>query len=69
MAVRPARGKFSRQTYGGSAPSTDRRMSAERVARLALVAAAHSLEEAWVALFPILPLLYFNQYAPTITKR
>lgn len=49
--------------------ASDRRMTAERMARLSLVAIAHQLEEAWISLFPIVPLMYFNQYLPTISFR
>ncbi len=47
----------------------ENRLTPEKVARLSLVAAAHRMEEVWIAPFPFLPLLYFNQYMPTITKR
>ncbi len=49
--------------------ASDRRMTAERCAHLSLVATAHQLEEAWMALFPVVPLMYFNQYLPTISFR
>ncbi len=47
----------------------ENRLSPERVAHLAALAVAHRMEEVWIAPFPFLPLLYFNQYMPTITKR
>ena len=49
--------------------STDKRMTAERCARLSLVAVANGLEEAWIAFFPVLPMLYFSQYMPTVSKK
>ena len=49
--------------------ATDRRMTAERCAHLSLVAITHQLEEAWISLFPVVPLMYFNQYLPTISHR
>ena len=48
---------------------TDRRMEAERCAHLSLVAIVHELEEAWISLFPVVPLLYCTQYLPTISFR
>ena len=49
--------------------ATDKRMPAERCAHLTLVAIVNKLEEAWLCFFPILPIMYCNQYMPTITKR
>ena len=49
--------------------STDKRMTAERCAHLSFVAISHQLEEAWMSLFPVVPLMYFNQYLPTISHR
>lgn len=49
--------------------ATDKRMTAERCARLSLVAIANDLPEAWITFFPILPLMYFNQYMPSFSKR
>ncbi len=49
--------------------STDTRLTPDVVAKFALVAVANKLEEGWIAPFPFLPLLYCNQYMPTITKR
>ena len=67
--------KFSRvpnfflQAMNSNMSATDRRMTAERCAHLSLVAIAHELEEAWISLFPVVPLMYFNQYLPTISFR
>jgi hypothetical protein len=49
--------------------SSDKRMAADRCAFLAFTAIVNQLEEAWICFFPILPIMYFNQYMPTITKR
>ena len=57
------------QNFGGSMGITDKRMQTDRCARLMLTAIAHNLEEAWITFFPILPLNYFVQYAPTLSKK
>ncbi len=57
------------ETYSGAMSSTDRRMTAERCARLCLLAVANGLEEAWMALPPVLPLIYVVVYMPVISKR
>jgi len=44
-------------------------MTTERCAELCLLALVNRLEEAWIGLFPIVPMIYLSQYAPTITKR
>ena len=48
---------------------TDKRMTAERCARLSLVAIVNEIEEAWITFFPVLPMLYFSQYMPTVSKK
>merc|ERR1719150_2296472 len=42
------------------------RVTAERAARLCLVAIAHRLSIAWVAVYPTLTMLYFKQYFPSL---
>ncbi len=49
--------------------SDENRLKPDRVALLSLAAVVNQIEEAWIAPFPFLPMLYFNQYMPTITKR
>ncbi len=49
--------------------SDENRLKPDRVALLSLAAVVNKIEEAWIAPFPFLPMLYFNQYMPTITKR
>ncbi len=57
------------QSFSGSMSSTDKRMTAERCARLSLVAIAHGIEEAWIAIFPVVPIQYANQYFPALSKK
>jgi len=42
------------------------RVAVERAARLCLVAIAHRLPIAWVAVYPTLTMLYFKQYFPSL---
>merc|ERR1719273_2019535 len=44
------------------------RVPVERAARLCLVAIAHRLSIAWIAVYPTLTMLYFNQYFPSICR-
>ena len=48
--------------------STDKRMKANRCAHLMLVAIAHGIGEAWIPLFPVVPLMYASQYMPTVSR-
>ena len=48
---------------------SDKRMTSERCSYLTFVAIVNKLEEAWLCFFPVLPLMYFNQYLPTTGKR
>jgi hypothetical protein len=43
-------------------------MTAERCGYLCAVAIANKLEEAWMALFPVIPFYYMYAYYPTITS-
>ena len=43
-------------------------MTAERCAHLCLIAIVNKLDEAWMALFPILPMIYLMKYYPNISK-
>lgn len=47
---------------------TGRRMTPERCAHLSLIAIVNKLDEVWMALFPILPLVYFMKYYPNVSK-
>jgi len=67
--LRSASTENAGEAMNSSMSSTDRRMTAERCAHLSLVAITHQLEEAWMSLFPVVPLMYFNQYFPTISFR
>lgn len=56
------------QTYGIDAKPTDKRMTAERCGELCAVALANKLSESWMALFPLIALLYVAVYSPIIYK-
>ncbi|CAG7816754.1 unnamed protein product [Allacma fusca] len=47
---------------------TDKRMTPERCAQLALVALANRLNESWIALPPVVPVLYFLTYFPLLSS-
>lgn len=47
---------------------TGKMMSAERCAELFAVALANRLSEVWMALQPVILILYFCQYLPTLSK-
>ncbi len=49
--------------------TSDRRMTTSRCAHLCLVAISHHVDEAWIAIFPVLPLIYASQYMPTVGNR
>lgn len=44
------------------------RMLTERCAQLCSVAIVNRLDEAWIALNPVLLFLYFSQYAPSLCR-
>ncbi|XP_046687421.1 dehydrogenase/reductase SDR family member 7-like [Homalodisca vitripennis] len=48
---------------------TDKRMTTERCAKLCAVAIANRLDEAWMGLFPVVPLCYVLRYYPNIARR
>ena len=52
------------QVFSGAMTVADRRMTAERCAHLSLVAITHNIYESWIAIFPVLPLIYAVQYMP-----
>lgn len=43
-------------------------MKAERCAYLSLIAVVNKLDEVWMAMFPILPLIYLIKYYPNLSK-
>lgn len=43
-------------------------MTAERCARLSLIAVVNKLDSAWMALFPIVPLIYALIYFPNLSR-
>jgi len=56
------------EEFQGSADGDQHRMSAERCARLSMLAIANKVDEAWISKFPVLPICYAFQYLPTITR-
>ncbi|XP_031249352.1 dehydrogenase/reductase SDR family member 7 isoform X2 [Pistacia vera] len=46
--------------------SVSERVSTERCVELTLIAATHSLKEAWISYQPVLAVMYLVQYMPTI---
>uniref|UniRef100_A0A803L445 Ketoreductase domain-containing protein n=1 Tax=Chenopodium quinoa TaxID=63459 RepID=A0A803L445_CHEQI len=46
--------------------STEKRLSAERCAKLTIIAASHGLKEVWISYQPVLGVMYLVQYMPTI---
>ncbi|KAJ0013477.1 hypothetical protein Pint_21225 [Pistacia integerrima] len=45
---------------------SQKRVSTERCVELTLIAATHSLKEAWISYQPVLAVMYLVQYMPTI---
>ncbi|XP_019761805.2 dehydrogenase/reductase SDR family member 7 [Dendroctonus ponderosae] len=52
----------------GSTRSTDKRMSAQRCGQLNAVAIANKVSEAWIARFPMVPMVYIGVYFPILLK-
>lgn len=48
--------------------ATDKRMTAERCAKLSLIAIVNKLDEAWMGCFPIMLLIYGVVYFPNVAK-
>ncbi|KAL2454861.1 NAD(P)-binding Rossmann-fold superfamily protein [Abeliophyllum distichum] len=46
--------------------SVEKRVSSERCAELAIIAASHGLKEAWISYQPVLAVMYLVQYMPTV---
>jgi len=56
------------ESFGENMNKGDKRMTAERCAELSLIAIANKIPESWICFFPVLPLMYFNQYLPAVSK-
>ncbi|CAH0384885.1 unnamed protein product [Bemisia tabaci] len=56
------------EKFGQPQSATDRRMTTERCAYLSAIAIANELNEVWMGLFPLLPLVYIAVYCPVITN-
>lgn len=51
-----------------SVQPTDKRMTAERCGYLSAIALANKTNESWIAIFPIVPMVYFFLYFPVMSK-
>ena len=56
------------RTLGGQMSPSDRRMTAERCARLCAVAIGARRAEAWIAIQPVLMFQYLNHYVPSLVN-
>ncbi|KAJ9586317.1 hypothetical protein L9F63_020025 [Diploptera punctata] len=56
----------SGEKFGQGVEPTDRRMKTDRCGYLCAVAIANKLEEAWMAVFPVIPFYYVFVYYPVI---
>ncbi|PSN38452.1 hypothetical protein C0J52_15625 [Blattella germanica] len=54
------------EKFGKPVGKADRRMTGERCGRLCAVAIANELNESWIALTPLVPLLYLTLYYPRV---
>ncbi|XP_014291922.1 dehydrogenase/reductase SDR family member 7 [Halyomorpha halys] len=59
----------SGKNFGEAMGQDDKRMTTSRCAYLCAVAMANKLDEAWMGLFPVLPLCYMLVYHPGIAKQ
>lgn len=57
------------QKFGQGVGENDRRMTAQRCAYLGLIAVVNKIDEAWIALFPLIPMVYAVTYFPNISRK
>ncbi|KAL1131323.1 hypothetical protein AAG570_010941 [Ranatra chinensis] len=57
------------KVFGQHMRPTDKRMPTERCAQLCAIAIANKLDEAWIGIFPVVPLCYVLVYFPNIAKK
>lgn len=57
------------ETFKQEMQSSDKRMTAERCAQLMVVAMANGIEQSWISIFPIVPLVYLQAYFPYISAK
>lgn len=57
------------QKFGQAVGDNDKRMTAERCAKLSLIAVVNKLDEAWIALFPLIPMVYAAVYFPNVSRK
>ncbi|KAF6205936.1 hypothetical protein GE061_020112 [Apolygus lucorum] len=56
------------EEFGQDVAPSDRRMTTARCAYLSAVAIVNKLDEAWVGVFPIVPITYILVFFPTLSK-
>jgi len=57
------------ETFKQEMQSTDKRMTAERCAQLMTIAMANGIEQSWISIFPIIPLVYLQAYFPFLSEK
>ncbi|XP_050300857.1 dehydrogenase/reductase SDR family member 7 isoform X2 [Anthonomus grandis grandis] len=57
------------EKHHGSTKPTDKRMTAERCGHLNAVAIVNKVGEAWMGLFPLMPMVYVSIYFPNLGMR
>ncbi|XP_054272249.1 dehydrogenase/reductase SDR family member 7-like isoform X1 [Macrosteles quadrilineatus] len=57
------------QKFNQQQEPTDKRMTTQRCAKLCAIAIANRLDEAWMGLFPVVPLCYVLRYYPYLAKK
>ncbi|KAF4531954.1 hypothetical protein B566_EDAN006646 [Ephemera danica] len=60
--------KHALHKFDQSVQDTDKRMSADRCGQLCAIAIANELYEGWMALFPLMPMIYFALYYPNMAR-
>ncbi|XP_059477414.1 dehydrogenase/reductase SDR family member 7 isoform X2 [Neocloeon triangulifer] len=56
------------EKFNQSAETTDTRMTPDRCGQLCAIAIANELYEGWMALFPVLPVVYLVLYLPNLAR-
>lgn len=56
------------EKFGEEMGAQDKRMTGQRCAQLSLIAIANAIPESWICFRPVLPLMYINQYLPSVSK-
>src|SRR2546422_98990 len=56
------------EVFGKGHAETSKRMATSRCAHLMAVSIANKLDEAWIAIQPVLALHYLSQYLPSVAR-